>query len=198
MNRKLVLSLGLAAALVSGIVIRSTISARSEKTPAFEARSSSYGGKERSDAVADMYAELVDKDKGLLQLEDHITKVKDAKGNAIAPFLDFNQRNEYYYNTANSYTDRIGDAELRKRVKELLAASQGAYKTATAQHQNLLKAIDERMVTIGDMHTAVKVLQTMRAIEQYQHKELPSSAALQQQLNDEHGVVKHLDSFVKK
>jgi hypothetical protein len=198
MKRTYLLSLGLVGILVSGFIIEQTITASPEKPVLLPRIASLEYNKERGDVVKDLYMGLMDKDNKLRRMEDHMRAVDESRIKLLEPFIDYNQRNESYYKDANAYADKVADAELRKRLKELLAASQAAYQASVKQHNHLLAAANSRMAEVQDLHKVLKVVQTLPLMEQYQHKELPATAPMQKYVDNVNGLAKHLDSLAGK
>ncbi len=131
-----------------------------------------------SDLVESIYEELVDKRPELKAIENEIESIGESKGDSVNAFNLYNNKNTSYYNATSSYIDQIKDSALKNRMQQLINNSQSDYTNSIAQHTSLLNMIATKEVALNDIHTALKLMTTMQAVQNYQKTDLPSTKPL--------------------
>jgi hypothetical protein len=131
------------------------------------------------DILESLYSELVDKTPELKKLEEDIDLIYDSKSDSLETFTSFDSKNDRYYNSAGSHAQGIKDSLLREKMKNLIQASLTNYNALTAPHNNLLTSIESKQTTLGDLHTALKIVRTLPVIAKYQKNSLPDSKRLE-------------------
>lgn len=138
---------------------------------------SRYGGS--YDVVNSMYNEIVDDDANLKSLEKDIRNISGTVSDASNAFNGFNNNNTNYYNSASNHANSIKDNELREKIRVMVEASKSQYLKSIGKHNGLLNDINPKQATLSDLHTYLKLVKTLPAIEAYQKKNLPSTTALE-------------------
>ena len=131
------------------------------------------------DILESLYGELVDKTPELKKLEEDIDIIYESKNDSLQAFTSFDARNDRYYHSAGIHAQRIKDSLLRQKMKTLIQASLANYTSLTAPHNNLLKSIESKQATLGDVHTALKIVRTLPVIAKYQKNSLPDTKPLE-------------------
>lgn len=132
-----------------------------------------------NDIVDELYKELLDKNKSLSELEESIEKLKDNSRDSAEDFNTFHSRNTSYYNSTGSHIGLIKDSVLKDKIKQLIDNSLARYKTKIALHNTLISTINDKNIRLDDLHTVLKLTQTMAMIEKYQTGELPAVKGLE-------------------
>ena len=135
-----------------------------------------YGG---GDIVNTMYSDLANDDAMLKSLEKDIRNLPGNISDASAPFNEYERNNSSYYSSARNHLNSIKDSALREKIRKQIDNSSNEYNRLSAKHNALLKEIDWKQVTLNDVHTYLKLVKTLSAIENYQRKNLPSTAPLE-------------------
>jgi hypothetical protein len=131
------------------------------------------------DIVEELYKELLDKNKSLSELEEGIEKLKDNSRDSAEDFNTFDSRNTSYYNSTGTHIGMIKDSVLKDKIKQLIDNSLARYKSSTAAHNTLLSTINSKNLKLDDLHTVLKLTQTLAMIEKYQTGELPAVKGLE-------------------
>lgn len=152
--------------------------------------------KERYDLLEQLYEELLQKDTNLKALEDEIAVVKSSKFDSLQRFHGFNGKNEAYFNSAKFQANQITDSVLKKRVQQLIADKQAAYKKKIATHLALTDTIDVNDKKIGDLHRLLKITKTLPLIEQYQNSP-PSMKSMERYIAEQNNVIEKQNKSIK-
>ena len=142
------------------------------------------------DLVESLYNELADKTPELKQLEDQIDNLRSSEDDSTESFVNYNSKNESYFNSAGSHADNIKDSVLRDKIKLLIANSVTKYNSSISLHNDLLKSIATKDRTLRDLHIVLKITRTLPLIGKYQKDNLPSTESLK-------GFSKALDKTIK-
>ena len=148
--------------------------------------------------VDDLYQELATKDSALMQLEKSISNLNVNSQDSTQKLLNFDEKNNQYYDDASFQTKQITDTILRKRLELLIANSLKKYKSNIADEQLLLQKIHAKRTTLTDLHTALKISKTLPIIERYQQQHTPSKKPLNDLLKESDLAIKFADSLLKK
>ena len=132
-----------------------------------------------NDIVEELYKELLDKNKSLSELEESIEKLKDNSRDSAEDFNTFDSRNTSYYNSTGAHLGLIKDSVLKDKIKRLIDNSLAGYKTTIAAHNTLISTINSKNLKLDDLHTVLKLTQTLAMIEKYQTGELPAVKGLE-------------------
>lgn len=171
-----------------------TPKALEDKNPSYEM--SSKRGYE--DLVAELYYEQVSKDNELKALEDNLNTLSNSKGDSTRAFENFNDKNKRYFSAAKSHIDAITDSLLRDKMERLLADQMSKYNALTAVHTDLLKRMDEKQVTLNDLHNLLMVVKTLPLIANYQQHNLPGTRPMENYIRQQDVVIKMADTLSKK
>lgn len=143
-----------------------------QETPkALEDKSSSYelvSKRGYEDLIENLYNELLTKDNDLKRFDKMISELDQTKNDSTAAFDKFNQKNLAYYASATTHLSYITDSLLKKKIQTLIESSKSKYTSFTSQHFQLIKIIEEKELSINDIHNVLKIVQTLPMIEKYQ------------------------------
>lgn len=131
-----------------------------------------------NDLVEELYAELLEKDTTLKNLEDKLKNLQQSETDSTATFAAFNEKNNQYHDAASPYLSRINDSLLRERIKQLLGNSLARYRSSTAVHQQLLHQIETNKSGLNDLRVAVQLVTTLSLMEKYQKENMPDKLSL--------------------
>lgn len=168
---------------------------------ALEDHNASYDlvSKKRGDNLLEsLYDELVSKNADLKLLEDKLDTLRASQHDSTIVFDRFNGKNEVYYNIARLNIEGIKDSVLRDKMKMLVAGSLKKYQSQTANHNELLKAIADKNLTLDDLYTILKITRTLPVIEKYQQDNLPSAKPLKGFIHKQEEALKLVDTLAKK
>ncbi len=149
------------------------------------------------DLVESLYDELVSKNIDLTQLEEQIDALKNNQSDTTNDFDKFNQKNKSYLSSAESHINDIQDSALKTKMKALIASNRTNYNASILKHNELLKIIDNKNITIADLHQMLKIVKTLPLIENYQKDNLPSIKPIERYVNSQNKTIKLLDSLAK-
>jgi hypothetical protein len=172
-----------------------------ETPKVLEDRSSSFAEVKKSrgdeDLVESLYLELVKNDPRLAELESRLDQLSDEQRDSTKSFYNYEQKSNDYYSSARQHVGTIKDSALRKKMEQMIAVSDTAYRELTANHRTLLAAIDEKALTIEALHEVLKLTRTAAVIGKYQKGHLPGTGALQRLLREYERVAQRIEDATK-
>ena len=166
--------------------VQETPKALQDKSSSFEMVSKRHN----DDLVENLYNELADKTPELKQLEDQIDNLRSSEDDSTESFVDYNAKNESYFNSADHHAGNIKDSVLRDKIKLLITNSVTKYNSSISLHNDLLKSIATKDLALRDLHIVLKITRTLPVINKYQKDNLPSTESLK-------GFSKALDKTIK-
>jgi hypothetical protein len=173
-----------------------------QETPkALEDKGSSYeivSKRGYDDLVESLYSELVSKNIDLKKLEGKIDELNTSKKDTTNSFDKFNEKNQSYFSAANTHIGEIKDSLLREKMRNLIANNLTKYNARIAKHNELLKIIETKNVTIADLHNILKIVKTLPLIEKYQNENLPGTKALEGYIKQQDQTISFADTLSKK
>ena len=149
------------------------------------------------DLVENLYNELVNKDIDLKKLEGQIDELNKSKNDTVELFDKFNAKNQYYFSSVDRHVSEIKDSILRDKMKILVANNLTRYYSLTARHNELLKIIETKKITISDLHNTLKIVKTLPLIEKYQKDNLPNTKSLEGYINLQEQTIELADTLSK-
>ncbi len=150
------------------------------------------------DLMEDLYAELVDKDPALKQLEEDISAVDSKSRNLNEIFQKYNGKSTSYYSTVNYKTAAIKDSLLKNKMLTIIAKSSAKYAKKSADIEAILKQISKNEGTLNEHYIALKVMLTLPLIEQFQNNNKPSLNDFKEQINQQKKLIFTADSLMSK
>ena len=150
------------------------------------------------DMVQSLYDELVSKNVDLKKLEDKISELGKSRGDSTDSFDEFNKKNQSWFSAADAHIAVIGDSVLRDKMKSLIANNLAKYNASIARHNEFLKIIEAKNLTIADLHNILKIVKTLPLIEKYQHDNLPGVKPLEGYITQQDETIKLTDTLTKK
>ncbi|KAA2243324.1 hypothetical protein F0L74_12515 [Chitinophaga agrisoli] len=165
------------------------------RSSAYDLLSSKRGG---ISIVRSLYEELEGNTPALKHLEDKLDSLSDSKQDSLRVFNWYSNKNEDYYRSATSLSERIGDSVLRKSIVDLITASEDRYNMSVSQHTALLKAIEAGTLKLDDLHTALMIVKTLPIIASYQHEKLPPATSLKGYADEQGKTIKYENTLLKK
>ncbi len=166
-----------------------------------ENKSSEYSLKKRradTDLVESLYNELVDKTPELHELESQIGRFDNQKEDSLQAFEEFASKNDEYYKSANTYTERIRDSLLKNRIRSILSGSEAQYANKISPTTTLIQQIELKELQLQDMHILLKLVRSLDIMEKYQKDKLPSSSPVRSLLREFEKIISKTDSLSKK
>jgi hypothetical protein len=174
---------------------------QNETPKALEDKSSSYETiykRGYNDLIESLYKELTDKTPELKELEKQIDKLTGSKSDTAELFNKYNRKNLSYYHSANNRIEQIKDSVLKERMKLLIETSLTKYNSAVSKHNDILNSIDNKNVSLNDIHLILKITRTLPLIDKYQKENLPSTSSLEGYSKQLDKTIKYADSLTKK
>jgi hypothetical protein len=150
------------------------------------------------DLLESLYEEQEEKSPELKDLEARLKYLSKTEPDSIESFEKYNGKNKSYYASAESRVTQIDDSVLRDKIKKLIASSLMKYNSAISVHENILKSINKKNLTLADLHIILKIMRTLPIIEQYQHTNLPPSKSMQDFSSQLDQAINNLDSLTTK
>lgn len=150
------------------------------------------------DLVESLYSELSDKTPALKDLEFKIGHVRTSKSDSIKAFNEFNGKNNAYYNSANNHLERFSDSVLKEKIRGLIAASANKYNAGIQPYNELLNSIDQKTIRLNDLHTILKITQTLPLIEEYQTSNKPAIRPVKGYSKKLDEAIQIADTLIKK
>ncbi len=150
------------------------------------------------DLVESLYNELSDKTTALKDLELKIDNLRKSEIDSIGSFNEYNVKSNAFYNSANNHLERIKDAVLKEKIKELIESSLSKYNAGIQPYNDLLRSIDQKTVKLNDVHTVLKITQTLPIIEKYQRLNRPDIQSLKGYSKQLDEVIQIVDTLIKK
>lgn len=173
-----------------------------QDTPkALEEKSSSYeiiSKRSNDDLVESIYNELVSKDIDLKNLETKIDELNKSKKDTTELFNNFNAKNQSYFTSADRHVFNIKDSLLREKIKNVVANQLTKYNSKISMHNELLKVIEEKQMTISDLHNVLKIVRTLPLIDKYQKENLPNIKSLEGYIKQQENTIQIVDTLSKK
>lgn len=150
------------------------------------------------DLIESLYSELVAKNPDLKSIEGKIDSLNKSQGDSTYRVLQFDNKNQYYFNAANTHSSNIKDSMLRGKITTLITNSLSAYNAKISKHTSLLHAINTNNSTIADLHLALKIVKTLPVIQKYQNDHLPETKPLAGFADQQNQLIKLADTIIKK
>jgi len=173
-----------------------------QETPkALEDKSSSYeivSKRSYDDLVESLYTELLTKDIDLKRLEDKIDELRKSKSDTTELFDNFIEKNQSYFSSADRHVSEIKDSLLRDKIKNLVAIQLTKYNSRIVRHNELLKLIETKQMTISDLHNVLKIVRTLPLIDKYQKDNIPNTKSFEGYIKQQETVIKLADTLAKK
>lgn len=152
----------------------------------------------KEDLVESLYGELAGKTPELNALELNIRALHLSRFDSSKAYDNFNEQNQSYYSSAKNHLERISDSTLKEKIRQMLGVSLEKYHSTTTKHENILKSIESKNLTLNDLHTLLKIVRTLPIMEKYQKENLPQTASLEGFENRLDETIKSVDSLVIK
>ena len=150
------------------------------------------------DVVEAYYADLVDKNSALKQMEKEIQSNEKNVYEMESKFNAYNRPSADYYNDASNKANTIKDATLKATVQGWVTNSRTQYATRITELTRLLGMLRDKKVSQDDYHLALKIAATLPVIEKYQQQNLPSDTEYQQLMKDLDVTIKKLQEMAKR
>ena len=173
-----------------------------QETPkALEDKSSSYelvSKRGYDDLVESLYNELVTKDIDLKKLEDKIDELNKSKNDTTELFDKYNGKNQSYFSSADRHVVDIKDSLLRNKMRIFVTNQLSKYNSRIGKHNELLKIIDAKQMTISDLHNVLKIVRTLPLIDKYQKDNLTDTKSFEGYINQQEKAIQLIDTLSKK
>lgn len=150
------------------------------------------------DLLERLYKELAEKTPELNELEKQIEKLADSKSDSTEVFNLYDGKNRNYYHSANNHVLKIKDSVLEERMKMLIETSLNKYNNSVSKHNDILKSIDNKSISLTDLHLVLKITRTLPLIEKYQIDNMPATKPLEGYSKQLDKTIRYADSLIKK
>lgn len=150
------------------------------------------------DLVEELYSELEKENPVLQQLADKIEELQEKKKDSSEAFLDFDNKNNRYYADASHHNSLIQDSALKLRIQMLINNSLEQYANRAQLNKKFLQLLNNKNVTLNDLHEALKLIKTLPVIEKYQQTNLPVTNPLASTIHEYDETIQKADSLTKK
>ncbi len=174
---------------------------KNETPKALEDKSSSYeivSKRGYDDLVESLYKELADKTPELNELEKQIDNLADTRNDSTKSFNIYNGKNKSYYQSAINHVEQMKDTVLKDKIKLLIQNSLTKYNKTVSKHNDILKSIDCKSLSLNDLHTILKITRTLLLIDKYQQDAIPATKSLEGYSKQLDKTIKFADTLTKK
>ena len=152
----------------------------------------SFGkGRIDEDLVESLYAELLEKNPELSELEKTIENLDEQKQDSVDAFRKFDEKNTSYYHSTERHIGNIKDSLLRIKIKTIIDNSLNSYDRRIAANENLISILGAKDKALGDLHIVLKLVKTLPLIEKYQVENTPSVKSIER-------VIKSFDKAIQR
>ena len=172
-----------------------------ETPKALEDKSSSYelvSKRGYDDLVESLYNELVTKDIDLKKLEDKIDELNKSKNDTTELFDKYDGKNQSYFSSADRHVVDIKDSLLRNKMRIIVTNQLSKYNSRIGKHNELLKIIDAKQMTISDLHNVLKIVRTLPLIDKYQKDNLTDTKSFEGYIKQQEKAIQLVDTLSKK
>ncbi len=152
----------------------------------------------KNDLIDELYDELLKNDTRLQEIETGVRSINNNKRDSLSDFKAFLEKNTGYYSDANNYLSSLKDSALKKKIEQIISASNQNLETKTTVHKIFIQQIENKTVQLADLHTALKVVTTLAVMEKYQREHLPSIKPIQNTLPGYNQLIIKTDSLIYK
>jgi uncharacterized protein YdiU (UPF0061 family) len=200
MTTQIIISTILVLTLASCDNTRTQDKSKQETPKALEGKTSSYelvSKRGYEDLVESLYSELVSKNIDLKKLEDKIDELNESRKDTTSLFDKFNEKNQSYFSAANRHIAEIKDSLLKDKMRNIISGNLAKYNASIVRHNDLLKIIETKNLTIGDLHNILKIVKTLPLIEKYQHDNLPGTKSFEGYIERQDETIKLADTLSK-
>lgn len=143
------------------------------------------------DLVESLYAELLEKNPELSELEKTIENLDEQKRDSLNPFKKFDEKNTSYYGSTEHYARNIQDSLLRIKIRTIIDNSLNSYGRRIAANKNLISILDTKDKALDDLHIVLKLIKTLPLIEKYQVENTPSVKPIEK-------VIRYFDKTIQR
>jgi hypothetical protein len=150
------------------------------------------------DYLQSIYYDLVEKTPELKKLEASIEQFNESIGDSTKTFENFDEKNKGYYTSANMHLRSINDSVLRESIKTLVENSMKNYDSSISQHKELLASLQQKNITLDDLHEVLKITRSLPVIHQFQQRNIPSTKPLAGINQQTEKVINELRSATKQ
>ena len=151
----------------------------------------SFSKSRTGDLVESIYAELLEKNKKLNELEKTIANLDEQKEDSLQTFKIFDQKNLAYYHSTDRYIANIRDSLLRIKITTIIDNSLTGYNRRIAPNKDFISTLDRKDTHLGDLHVILKLIKTLPVIEKYQEENAPSVRPVE-------NVIRHFDKAIQQ
>lgn len=138
-----------------------------------------YGKK----AIIDqLFIEAIENDIKLKTLYEELITINAAKHNALEDFNAYRTNTLNYFSEANRLSTSLNDEVLKKRAMEMLHLMQDSYTESISELKSKEDIIDEYEAEVNDRHTLLKLITSMQMMEDYQSRNLPKAAPVDEMI----------------
>lgn len=134
------------------------------------------------DLVEALFADVLKSDTALRHLFNDIEAQLRNHGDSTERWVDFEQKNLAYYESAKRHAEHIADTVMRAAEFDRLRESQARYVASVLSARALDSAYMAKRSTLNDLEELVKIQRTLALMERYQKEQRPSDAVLRAEL----------------
>ena len=150
------------------------------------------------DLITELYKEKLKDSPDLLEIEELYSELNENKPDSLEDFHDYDSKNKQYYNSANDYLNSLQDSVLKKEIGQLLQNSLNRYNVRIGRLTSFENALDSTTLSSTNRHIILKVLVTLKMMEQYQKDNIPSTKPIEAVIKNCELLNTNLDSAINK
>ena len=138
------------------------------------------------------------KDIDLKKLEDKIDELNKSKNDTTELFDKYDGKNQSYFSSADRHVVDIKDSLLRNKMRIIVTNQLSKYNSRIGKHNELLKIIDAKQMTISDLHNVLKIVRTLPLIDKYQKDNLTDTKSFEGYIKQQEKAIQLVDTLSKK
>ena len=156
---------------------------------------SKRGGENLVDKI---YYDILEKDSKLKTIDNQINNATQVQNDSTNLFLVFNDKNQTYYSSANTYIEAISDSILREKLRKIITKSITNYDTKIKENNELLNLISSKTSSLNDLHIILKLTKTLPVIEKYQNENISNKKSMENAIILVDKTIVETEKYVKK
>ncbi len=150
----------------------------------------------RSDLVQKLYLEALTKNEDLRVFHQKINSMDQKIQDSTALFNQYATLNEKYFSTVKTYIPIISDSVLQQKLYSIFKEFERKHNANITSQSSLLSDVYNSSNKLRDRHTILKLLTTIKQMEEYQSKKLPEKLQLENIHSDIENLIKEIEKKI--
>lgn len=160
--------------------------------------SSLLKGTHRGSVVDKLYAEALENNKNLEQLDAKMNDIYVNSLNTVEnEYLNYKRTNNTYWTTIEDAVGNMSDSITKQSTMVLIEKMKRDYAQKLSSHENKMLQIRALQAKLKDQKILMKFLITQPMIEKYQDNELPDIKKMEKIINDYHQLIEQTKAYTQ-